>query len=208
MTDLAIEVDFILSRPKKVDNTHSNPFEEFGKRIFWIQRNFYKFAFMKKFKMKNKMNLIILLLLCYTMNSCTGIRGIDDLYWKLTPTYRKFKAETAKEREFVQKLIDNPEQMIELIEKSEYFNPEYFERTFPEFYIGTIDFMKRKTNLEISDFYKVALNYYRYNHLVQKMYAIDVKRKCHSHYDEYISFAFAEINDKVILIDIGHFLPF
>lgn len=156
---------------------------------------------------KNIIFLVLATLLSGIMNSCTGIREIDNLYWKLTPTYRKFKAETEKEREFVQKLIDNPEQMVELIEKSEYFNPEYFQRTFPEFYTGPIFFMKNTSNLEISDFFKSGFPY-RYNHLAKDMFSIDVKHKCHSYYDQYISFDFATIHGKVLLIDIGHFNAF
>ncbi|MCO5251498.1 MAG: hypothetical protein M9949_08770 [Candidatus Kapabacteria bacterium] len=152
------------------------------------------------------MYIVLAIILSGIMNSCTGIRGIDDLYWKLTPTYRKFKAETKKEREFVQKIIDNPNQIVEIFENSDYYNPEYFDRTFPEFYTGPIHFIQKVKNLEISDFYKSGFPY-RYNHLAKDMFSIDVKRKCHSvdDYDQYISFDFATIHGKVLLIDIAHF---
>jgi hypothetical protein len=146
-----------------------------------------------------KLYLAISLSLLILVSSC------DSLY-KLTPGYWKWRSEFKKELEFVQKIIDNPHQMVEIIENSEFYNPEYMQGAFPESY--PIHFIQNVENLEISDFYKVELNYYRFNHLVQNMLAIDVKRKCHSDYDQYISFAFATIHGKVILIDIGHFNGF
>lgn len=155
--------------------------------------------------MKMKMYIVLAIILSVIMNSCTGIRGIDDLYWKLTPTYRKFKAETEKEREFVQKIIDNPNQVVEIIENSEFYNPEFMQGAFPESY--PIHFIQNVENLEISDFFKSGFPY-RYNHLAKDMFSIDVKRKCHSDYDQYISFDFATIHGKVLLIDISHFNGF
>lgn len=137
--------------------------------------------------------LLILLSLCLIFfTSCS--------FYKLTLGYWKFKSEFTKELEFVQKILDNPDKMQEIIESSEFYdrNKFYMCGNSYKFYI---EYLKpdEDGDAEILGFARTSLTDGKGKILYDNAKGVSIYKS--GSYNR-IVFVFFELKDKVILGEI------
>jgi hypothetical protein len=143
--------------------------------------------------MKN-LFLFLSFTLLFILSSC-------NFLYKLTPGYWKLKSEFKKEREFVQKILDNPDKMQEIIETSEFYDKDVFNMTgytYKEF-IDYIKNTKDGNEAEIIGFNRISRGDGKGKILYENAKGVSIYKT--GSYNR-IVFVFFELDNKIILGEI------
>ncbi|MCO5251560.1 MAG: hypothetical protein M9949_09095 [Candidatus Kapabacteria bacterium] len=125
-----------------------------------------------------------------------------NFLYKFTPAYWKLKSEFKKEREFVQKILDNPDKMQEIIETSEFYDKGGFNMTgytYKEF----IDYIKKNKDgneAEIIWFGRTSLSDGKGKILYENAKGVSIYQT--GRYNRLV-FVFFELENKIILAEIS-----
>jgi hypothetical protein len=127
------------------------------------------------------------------MTSCNSL-------YKLTPGYWKFKKEFTKELEFVQKILDNPDKMQEIIESSEFYDKNNFDMSGRS-YKFYIDYLKpdKDGDAEVLAFARTSRTDGKGKILYENAKGVSIYKS--GSYNR-IVFVFFELKDKVVLGEI------
>ncbi|MBE2190325.1 MAG: hypothetical protein KGZ71_03535 [Desulfobulbaceae bacterium] len=144
--------------------------------------------------MKKLMNILLLFALILIFESCSFFQKFDPGYWKA-------KSEFKKELEFVQKILDNPDKMQEIIEYSEYYDANNFELC-SDSYLRYIKYLKPDDNgceADILGFNRTTSTDGKGKILYENAKVVSVYKS--GSYNR-IVFVFFEEKDKIILGEI------
>lgn len=138
--------------------------------------------------------IILILISLLFLSSCNTL-------YKLTPAYWQLKSEFKKELEFVQKILDNPDKMQEIIETSEFYDKNNFYMCG-----NSYDYFKNYINhdsnaeVKIAGFGWVNTNLgSRGQNKYENVKSIDVYK---NEQNFEVHFAFLESGNKTILVEI------
>ncbi|GAB1372468.1 hypothetical protein MASR1M45_25300 [Candidatus Kapaibacterium sp.] len=93
------------------------------------------------------LKLIFLIVIFLFFASCSFLKKFDPEYWKI-------KSDFKKELEFIQKILDNPDKIREIIESSEFYDKRYFNFK-NDSYKTVISYLKNENNtIDIIGFYR------------------------------------------------------